>query len=120
MPLYEKGYISLPKQYLTQGINGLVEGAEFLGIDISPNDEYYSYCESILSPIMEENKKARTKEFVKEIKAKIKANNGYCPCRLTKTPDTKCMCKEFREQTSEGYCHCGLFIKTNDKGASND
>ena len=59
-------------------------------------------------------------EFVKEIKTKIKANNGYCPCRLTKTPDTKCMCKEFREQTSEGYCHCGLFIKTNDKGASND
>ena len=59
-------------------------------------------------------------EFVKEIKTKIKANNGYCPCRLTKTPDTKCMCKEFREQTSEGYCHCGLFIKNNDKGASND
>ena len=59
-------------------------------------------------------------EFVKEIKAKIKANNGYCPCRLTKTPDTKCMCKEFREQTSEGYCHCGLFIKINDKGAFND
>lgn len=59
-------------------------------------------------------------EFVKKIKAKIKANNGYCPCRLTKTPDTKCMCKEFREQTSEGYCHCGLFIKINDKGASND
>ena len=64
LPLYDKGYISLPKQYLTQGINGLVEGAEFLGIDISPNEEYYKYCESVLSPIMEENKKARTKEVM--------------------------------------------------------
>ena len=53
-------------------------------------------------------------EFAKEIKAKIKANNNYCPCRLTKSPDTKCMCKEFREQTTEGYCHCGLYYKTLD------
>ena len=53
------------------------------------------------------------KEFVKEIKAQLKANNNYCPCRLQKTPDTKCMCKEFREQES-GMCHCGLYIKIND------
>lgn len=64
LPLYEKGFISLEKQYLTQGINGLVEGAEFLGIDISPNDDYYTYCEAVLAPIMEENKKARTKEVM--------------------------------------------------------
>ena len=29
------------------------------------------------------------KEYVKEIKAQLKANNHYCPCRLQKTPDTK-------------------------------
>ena len=45
-----------------------------------------------------------------EIQAAVKANDGYCPCMRTKTPDTKCMCKEFREQT-EGMCHCGLFMK---------
>ena len=39
-----------------------------------------------------------------------KDNGGYCPCRLQKTPDTKCMCKEFREQ-EEGECHCGLYVK---------
>lgn len=50
------------------------------------------------------------KEFVKEFREKLKANDGYCPCRLKKTPDTKCMCKEFREQKS-GYCHCGLYYK---------
>ena len=64
LPIYDAGYISLEKQYLTQGINGLVEGAEFLGIEISPNENYYKYCEMILSPIMEENKKARTNEVM--------------------------------------------------------
>nr|DAD78198.1 MAG TPA: ferredoxin-thioredoxin reductase [Siphoviridae sp. ctrgt10] len=50
------------------------------------------------------------KVVVEEIKNKLKANDGYCPCRITKSQDTKCMCKEFREQTS-GECHCGLYIK---------
>ena len=50
------------------------------------------------------------KDVVEEIKTKLKANDGYCPCRITKSQDTKCMCKEFREQTS-GECHCGLYIK---------
>lgn len=50
------------------------------------------------------------KEYTAEIEQQLKDNNGYCPCRLEKTPDTKCMCKEFREQ-DEGTCHCGLFIK---------
>ena len=42
---------------------------------------------------------------------KLKQNDGYCPCRIEQTPDTKCMCKEFREQTNTGTCHCGLYIK---------
>lgn len=50
------------------------------------------------------------KELVEDIKNKLKENDGYCPCRLYKTEDTKCMCKEFREQES-GICHCGLYIK---------
>ena len=40
----------------------------------------------------------------------LKDNGNYCPCRLEKTEDTKCICKEFREQES-GPCHCGLYIK---------
>ena len=48
---------------------------------------------------------------VNTIQTALKENNGYCPCRIEATPDTKCMCKEFREQT-EGYCHCGLYYKT--------
>lgn len=49
-------------------------------------------------------------KLVAEIKQKLKENNGYCPCSLIKSEDTKCMCKEFRE-TDDGMCHCGLYIK---------
>ena len=49
-------------------------------------------------------------DYVKIVKQKLKENNGYCPCRTIKTDDTRCICKEFREQ-SEGECHCGLYIK---------
>ena len=49
-------------------------------------------------------------ELVAEIRQKLKENDNYCPCRIEKTDDTKCMCKEFREQES-GECHCGLYVK---------
>lgn len=64
LPIYDAGYISMPKQYLTTGVNGCVEAAEFLGIDITANQEYFDFCKSILAPIQEENKKARTKEVM--------------------------------------------------------
>ena len=58
LPIYEAGFISLDKQYLTIGINGFVEGAEFLGIEIAPdNPEYISYGEKILKPIYLLNKR---------------------------------------------------------------
>lgn len=53
-------------------------------------------------------------EVVKEIQKQLKENDGYCPCRLEKTPDTKCMCREFREEESIGECHCGLYVKVID------
>ena len=64
LPVYSAGYISLEKQYLTTGINGFVEAAEFLGIDISNNEEYYAFGKKILEPIMEVNKAHRTKELM--------------------------------------------------------
>jgi len=51
------------------------------------------------------------KAKVKEIKEALKNNDGYCPCSIKKNEDTKCMCKSFREQTSEGLCHCELYCK---------
>lgn len=49
-------------------------------------------------------------DLVNNIKDKLLANNGYCPCSTKRLPETKCMCKAFREQ-EEGECHCGLYIK---------
>ena len=51
------------------------------------------------------------KEHVAEIRAALKENDGYCPCRLIKTPETKCPCQDFRAQTTPGLCHCGLYQK---------
>ena len=45
-----------------------------------------------------------------EIAEAIADNDGYCVCAVSKNPDTKCMCKDFREQP-EGVCHCGLYKK---------
>ena len=56
------------------------------------------------------------KEIVETIKEGLKQSGGYCPCRLEKTEETKCICKEFKEQIAdpkfEGYCHCMLYFKT--------
>jgi hypothetical protein len=47
----------------------------------------------------------------KEIEEAIKANDGYCCCALEKNDDTKCICKDFREQNHFGFCHCGRYYK---------
>lgn len=64
LPLFDAGFINIKRQYLTIGINGLVESAEFLGIDISPNKDYEDYVEGLLSIIESCNKKYRTKELM--------------------------------------------------------
>ena len=58
----------------------------------------------------------RNNSIVETVKKGLKKSGGYCPCRREKTEDTKCMCKEFRQQVAdpnfEGYCHCMLYYKT--------
>ena len=56
-------------------------------------------------------KLSEDKELVAQIRQKLKESGGYCPCRLVKNEDTKCMCKEFLEQKEVGECHCGLYYK---------
>lgn len=62
--IYDAGFIAPEKQYLTVGINGLVEGAEFLGIDISNNEAYRDYVNAIMKPIYELNKRDKTTEIM--------------------------------------------------------
>lgn len=41
----------------------------------------------------------------------VEANDGYCPCAIYQNEDTRCICKEFREQDVPGPCNCGRFEK---------
>lgn len=57
LPLFDAGYIAIDRQYLTIGVNGIVEAAEFKGIEISDNPEYQHFVEQILSLVETYNKK---------------------------------------------------------------
>ncbi len=61
LPVYDAGFISIDKQFLTIGINGMVESAEFLGIEISDNDTYKNYINEKLKIIYDNNKLAKQK-----------------------------------------------------------
>lgn len=64
LPLFDAGYINMGRQYLTIGVNGLVEAAEFLGIEISDNPKYAEFVQEVLGLIESYNKKYRTKDVM--------------------------------------------------------
>ena len=64
LPLFDAQYIIMNRQYLTIGVNGLVEAAEFLGIEIKDNPRYVEFVQSVLGLIEKYNKKYRTKEVM--------------------------------------------------------
>lgn len=55
---------------------------------------------------------------------RLKENDDYCPCKLGKSADNKCMCKEFRDTimnmkygndpNATATCHCGLYVASVD------
>ena len=55
-------------------------------------------------------------EVANAVKEGLVRTGGYCPCRMERTPENKCMCKEFRDQIKdpnfEGFCHCFLYYKS--------
>ena len=64
LPLFDAGYINIKRQYLTIGVNGIVEAAESLGLTISDNDEYAAFVGRILGLIETYNKKYRSKDLL--------------------------------------------------------
>ncbi len=64
LPLFDAGYINISRQYLTIGINGLVEAAEFMGLKITPNEEYKKFVQGVLGLIEKYNKQYRTKDVM--------------------------------------------------------
>ena len=64
LPLFDSGFINIGRQYLTIGVNGLVEAAEFLGIKISDNEQYAAFVQEVLGIIEKLNKKYRTRDVM--------------------------------------------------------
>ncbi len=64
LPLFDAGYIDIKRQYLTIGVNGLVEAAEFLGLKINDNPEYVRFVQEVLGLVETFNKKYRTKDVM--------------------------------------------------------
>ena len=64
LPLFDGGYINMGRQYLTIGVNGLVEAAEYFGIEITDNPRYEEFVQQILSIVEDCNKRYRTKDVM--------------------------------------------------------
>ena len=61
LPVYDAGFIDLNKQYLTIGLNGLNQAAEYLGMTCNDNEQYKEFCQLIFGSIAEKNKHANGK-----------------------------------------------------------
>ena len=64
LPLFDAGYIAINRQYLTIGVNGLVEAAEFLNIPINDNPQYQKFVENVLGLVEKYNHQYRSKELM--------------------------------------------------------
>ena len=62
LDIYRAGFINMRKQYLTVGVNGLTDAAEFLSIEANLNKEYEEFVNMILETINISNKKDRTRD----------------------------------------------------------
>ena len=64
LPLFDAGYINIGRQYLTIGVNGLVEAAEFMGLTINDNPDYLHFVQTVLGLVEKYNKQYRTKDVL--------------------------------------------------------
>lgn len=91
---YDAGFINLDKQYLTIGINGLNQAAEFLGMKCNNNEDYKEFCSLIFETIKEQNAKHKTKHEMfncEQVPAESAALKLYN--RDKKDGQTQCPCK---------------------------
>ena len=72
LPIYDAGFINMNKQYLTIGINGLNQAAEFIGLKCNKNKDYEEFCNLIFTTIKEQNQLHKTKELM--------FNTEFTPC----------------------------------------
>ena len=86
--VYKAGFITLDKQYLTIGINGLNQAAEFMNIECNKNETYKEFCNLIFNTIKEQNKLHKTKHAM--------FNTEFTPCESAAI-------KLYNRDTKDGY-----------------
>jgi ribonucleoside-triphosphate reductase len=64
LPLFTAGYINMSRQYLTIGVNGMVEAAESLGIEITDNPKYTAFVQQVLGLVETYNRRHRTNDVM--------------------------------------------------------
>lgn len=72
LTVYNAGFIDMKKQYLTIGINGLNQAAEYLGMECNRNKDYEDFCSFIFSTIKEQNALHKTEDCM--------FNTEFTPC----------------------------------------
>lgn len=114
LPVYKAGFIDLNKQYLTIGLNGLNQAAEFLGMECSVNDKYAKFCQEIFSTVKEQNEI----HAVKEGKHKMTFNTEQVPAESLAI-------KNYNWDKEDGYwmpddtnLYASYVFKPNDKKSS--
>ena len=107
MPVYSEGYISLNQQFLTVGINGLNEAAEFLGMQCSDNKDYEEFSRLITSTISEQNKVHTTKE--------LRFNTEFVPAEGLGIKNYNWDKKDGFVVPEDRNCYTSYFFKPDDK-----
>lgn len=114
LPVYSNGFISLNKQYLTIGLNGLNQAAEFLGIDCNINDDYQEFCQTIFGIIKESNSENNGTYFGHKV-----TFNTEC------VPAESLAAKNYNWDKADGYwvpsdtnLYASYIFKPNDKNIS--
>ena len=90
LPLFDAGYINIARQYLTIGVNGLVEAAEFMGIPINDNPQYREFVQTVLGLVEKKNKEYRTKEVMFNCEMIPAENVGVKHAKWTARTATSC------------------------------
>jgi len=114
LPVYDAGFIDLNKQYLTIGLNGLNQAAEYLGMTCNDNEDYKEFCQFIFGFIAERNKEANGK-----------FNNHSLKFNTEQVPAESLAAKNYNWDKEDGYwvpedtnLYASYIFKPNDPATS--
>lgn len=115
LPAYTAGFIALNKQYLTIGINGLNQAAEFLGMKCTDNEEYKNFCQAVFSAIKEQN---TTHNSTGKVKHKLTFNTECVPAEGLAAKNYRWDKEDGYKVSSDTNLYASYIFKPNDPSIS--